>query len=62
MTPKIEKLIKIENRARTIMMMREANERKWDKAYEEARNTPEWKDYCEQTGISDHYNYGDVLC
>jgi hypothetical protein len=62
MNDSIRKLIKIEQRARYIMELREANERRWDRAYKEARNTPEWKAFCEQTGSSDLYNYGDVIC
>lgn len=58
----IEKLIEIEERAQELARQRELNETRWEKAYNEARRSPEWNEYCEKNGICTHYNYGDVIC
>jgi hypothetical protein len=62
MNKKIQKLIKLEERARRIANMRDRNELAWTKAKEAAQKSPEWKSYCQSQGIYPHYNYGDVTC
>jgi len=62
MNPQIEKLIKIQKRAAVLANQRDTNETKFQKAYEAARKSPEWKAYCQKNGVSESYNYGDVIC
>ncbi len=62
MNEQIKKLEKLQTRARMLANLRYANENKWEKAFEKASQTPEWKAYCAQTGSVTNYNYGDVIC
>lgn len=62
MNKEIEKLKKIQDRARTLADLRDINERKFDRAYEAARKSPGWAAYCAETGTASDYNYGDVIC
>lgn len=62
MNEEILKLQKLETRAIKLSNQRFRNQAKWEKAFEKASRTPEWKEYCKQTGSVTHYNYGDLIC
>ncbi len=62
MNKEIEKLIKIQQQAAKIADRRDRNEMAFEKAYEKARKSPEWKEYCRSKGICESYNYGDIIC
>lgn len=58
----ITRLKKVERRAQELALLRSANERMWQKAYDVARKSPAWKEYCATNNICERYDYGDVIC
>jgi len=59
---KTQRLQRIEQRAHAIMLLREANERQWTKAYAAVRaDADAWKMHRAVTGCCDSYTYGDVI-
>ena len=57
----IDKLLKIERRAQDLYIALGAIERKWAKAYDAARNSPDWDHHISETGQSEPYTFGDVI-
>lgn len=54
-------LLKLEQRARELQDKMYQIECSWNEKMNAVRDTPEWKDYCDRTGVCDRYNFGDVL-
>ena len=48
--------------ARELANQVESNQVRWQKLYDEARRSSDWKAHCQQNGWAESYNYGDITC